>query len=250
MDQAQSIWDALATRGTRVRLYNNPGRCVRRYDLLRRLHEAGQNEFNAFRLTEIDPTIRFPAFIRYAERHTGALTRLLPDMSGLHEATNRLVAAGHNPASLIVVEFQDTSSEGVFRKFSAMRVGERIIAHHILFSTKWQVKAATFIPWSPAMVAEECRFQLENPHCAAVQAAFELAKVDFGRVDYGVFNGRVQIWEVNTNPLLLPPPEIYTPYQMPNKTRFSGSLNAAFEAIDSRANLGRFWLRRFVNPAR
>jgi hypothetical protein len=46
------------------------------------------------------------------------------------------------------------------------------------------------------------RYIRDNPHADALLRAFEVAKIDYGRADYTVLGGRVQIFEINTNPHL------------------------------------------------
>ena len=61
--------------------------------------------------------------------------------------------------------------------------------------------------------------------------AFALAGIDFGRADYGVVGGRVQIYEINTNPSL--------PGNRPNGARrargefVQDALLRAFDGIDA-----------------
>src|SRR5437764_872885 len=46
------LWEQLAAAGDAVRLLNHPERSLRRYGLLRMLHERGLNRFNVFRPSE------------------------------------------------------------------------------------------------------------------------------------------------------------------------------------------------------
>ena len=42
----------------------------------------------------------------------------------------------------------------------------------------------------------------ENPHAEAVREVFEIARIRYGRIDYGIRDGRLQTWEINTAPVL------------------------------------------------
>ena len=43
-----------------------------------------------------------------------------------------------------------------------------------------------------ARIAEELRYLRENPHEAELREIFSLARVEYGRIDYGVVDGRIQ----------------------------------------------------------
>ena len=47
-----------------ISVLNDPARVLSRYGLLRRLHEAGINGFNAYRAEEGTPDCRWPVFLR------------------------------------------------------------------------------------------------------------------------------------------------------------------------------------------
>ena len=69
-----AVADGLIAAGARV--LNHPARVLRRYELLRALHGAGINRFNAHRLPRRGEA-RLPAFLRLADEHTGSLTPVL-----------------------------------------------------------------------------------------------------------------------------------------------------------------------------
>ena len=48
------------------------------------------------------------------------------------------------------------------------------------------------------------------------------------------YKGKLQVWEINTNPTLLYPREDYSQPQMPAKVWFARHFNAAFKAIDDK----------------
>ncbi|MFB3104905.1 MAG: hypothetical protein ACE1ZA_08255, partial [Pseudomonadales bacterium] len=53
-DQATIVWNTLAKSGRDVRLLNHPARSMRRFELLRHLYDCGINDFNVYRVTDID----------------------------------------------------------------------------------------------------------------------------------------------------------------------------------------------------
>lgn len=239
---ADTLWQALAARGSRVRLLNRPGVSLRRAELLAELHRRGWNDFAVRPAAAARDGLRFPVFVRDRHEHEGAATPLLPDAAALEAALARLVAEGRDPGRLLLVEFLDTKgSDGLYRKYAATVVGGRVIAHHVMFARDWEVKGPSLT--EPAMVAEERAYQLDNPHATRLRELFRVARIDYGRVDYGVRDGALQVWEINTNPTLLYPPHRYTAEQMPAKRWFVDQFDAAILAVDDRSPPLRWWDR-------
>ncbi|MCL4684326.1 hypothetical protein KJ059_06185 [Myxococcota bacterium] len=242
---AAALWDALAERGERVRLLNRPGVARRRADLLDALHRAGSNRFGVRRATGSLAGVRFPVFVRHALEHEGAYTPLLGDAATLGAALGALASDGRDPEQLLVVEFLDTAGpDGLFRKYAATVVGDRVIAHHVMFGRDWEVKGPSLA--EPAMLAEERAFQLGNPHEEALRAVFRLAHIEYGRIDYAVLDGGMQVWEINTNPTLLYSPRRYTPAQLPAKHWFVEQFDAALLALDPVGARRRRWIPRML----
>jgi hypothetical protein len=130
-----------------------------------------------------------------------------------------------------VVEFCDTSdSSGIFRKYSAFRVGQHIIPGHLLFSRYWMQKRPDLI--DPSKVEEEHRYLRDNPHRAQLLRLFQVAGAEYGRIDYGISPSGIQTWEINTNPVIMREPWQYSPGRLPNARRYAQALLRAFEEID------------------
>jgi hypothetical protein len=36
-----------------------------------------------------------------------------------------------------------------------------------------------------------------------IKQVYELAQIEYGRIDYGLVNGKIQVFEINTHPMLL-----------------------------------------------
>jgi hypothetical protein len=201
-EHAVKRWRELEARGDRPRLLNHPARALRRYELLRALAEAGWNAHDASRVVERRAPRRFPVFVRGDGHRVGVLTDLLHTQAELDAALARIEADAVPREDLLVVEFNDTRSpDGLYRKYAAFCVGGRIVPRHLLFSKHWAQSHAD--ERSPALVDEELAYVRDNPHEAALRALFALARIEYGRVDYGVRAGSLQVWEINTNPAIL-----------------------------------------------
>lgn len=188
------------------RVLGDPARWPDRHTLLARLHEAGVNDFRAWRVDEIGPQVRFPVFLRWADRHGGSVGAPVADQRALARRLAGLRARHPHERverHLLVVERVEARSEdGLFRKYSVARLGDRYVPRHVVFGRHWVTKAVDVVTEETA--AEEQRFLDDPPDLDVVAAVFDLAGVEFGRIDWGYAGGRLQVWEINSNPMLAP----------------------------------------------
>jgi len=226
------VRDQLANAGEGVRLLNHPTRSLGRFALLRELHEAGPNRFRAYRASEALDAVRFPVFLRRAGEHDGNVTGLLRDHREIEQAILRALLSGIELDDVLIVEFCDTSGGNKrFRKYSAFRVGDRIIPRHLIFSEKWMLKLPDIL--DPAAIAEERAYLESNPHERELRDVFDRAHIDYGRIDYGMLEDRLQVWEINTNPIVMLPRDRYQRQHLPAQEFFAERIRSAFQAIDS-----------------
>src|SRR5205807_213866 len=144
---------------------------------------------------------RFPVFIRHIARHDGPLTRLLYTDSEVETAIAMLTEL-EQESDLLIVEFCDTSNaDGVFRKYGSYVIGDRIVPRSIMFSDRWDVKKTRLHDAEKSR--EEREFIETNPHQDWLREVFTLAGVQYGRADYAFCEGRPQVWEINTHPLIV-----------------------------------------------
>lgn len=193
-------WRALKDAG--VPVLNDPINSMRRYELLRALHEAGSNDFDAYMFTEHRRPKRFPVFVRKAADHGGAHSDLLPDQAALDAELARLDAENVWPGDKLIVEFIETADEaGIRRKYAALRIGDRLIPRQILHSREWVIKRHDL--HDPEFVAEEIDYLAKGKDAERLMAIFDLANMQFGRIDYAFANGRLQVFEINANPTII-----------------------------------------------
>jgi hypothetical protein len=143
-------------------------------------------------------------FLRGEHDHDGRRSGLLRGRADLAAAIDALAAQGVDVDGLLVVEWCDTAgADGIYRKYSAFVVGATVLARHLMFSTDWQVKEAELR--TEDLLAEERAYVAANPHEAELRAIFSTAGVEYGRIDYAMLDGRIQVWEINTNPTIVKP---------------------------------------------
>jgi hypothetical protein len=197
---ASAIGHRLQHRGLTV--FNDPERVLCRYDLLEALHAAGINRFRARRASESLTGLRYPVFVRQEHRHDGGLSGILPNAQSLRRALTEYVLRGYRRADLLVVEFCDPrGADGLYRKYSALRIGERMLPRHVHVSDFWVSKSGNSLV-NEDTINEERRYFDERPHDVWLWEVFRIARIEFGRIDYGIVDGVPQVWEINTNPTL------------------------------------------------
>lgn len=192
--------DSLAERGGLV--LNHPRDALSRFSLLRRLHETGINRFNVYRLQDWRAVSRFPVFIRREREHGKSVTGLIDNRPALQSAVHALVGRRH-PPDLMIVEFGNApEADGRYRKYASFRVGDQIYCQHCYASRDWWVKFGSS-DLGEERKRELAEFVRSNPHSEELKAIFDLAGIGYGRADYCVVDGRVQIFEINTNPTVI-----------------------------------------------
>jgi hypothetical protein len=218
-----------------AQILNNPLRALERYPLLVALHKHRINDFTAIRIDCGDRPTRYPVFIRAEDGYGGPETDLITDDAEFDAAVEALVRRGLPLRGRIAVGFMNRRSrDGYFRKYGAFNVGGRIVPHDVMYSPTWIIKIRQrdeAYGASEPGVREELGYISENPHESTLRRAFEIAGIDYGRADYGVVDGRVQIYEINTNPHL--PYEHSVPSRMERQTTVRRSLLEAFKALDT-----------------
>jgi len=221
---AVRLWEDVASHSDTALVLNHPTRSMRRFELLERLYREGINEFAVYR-ADRDPRPRcWPVFIRDEDEH-GSISPLIHDRSELDRALGE-TERDRGLAGKMVVEYCDTSDEdGVIRKYGAFRVADRILARQVHFSLDWVVRFPDIK--TPQTAAEERRYVENNPRAEELLRIFETARVDYGRVDYGLRNGRIQVWEINTNPMILIPADRRDPLRREANDAFGRAFSEA-----------------------
>jgi hypothetical protein len=225
--RAAALHDRLAADPAN-RVFNDPARAWRRYQLLRTLHERGTNDFTVHRLDEANGSVRYPVFLRGENDHRGNATGVV---AGPDELEAEIAGLKRTPRDPLLTEFLDTSVDGVFRKYSAFRIGREIIARHIFFGKRWMLKYSDLS--GGAYDAEESAYVHDNPHREMLAEFFDLANVEYGRIDYSFLDGRIQVWEINTNPMIASHKSLRSASRRRAHDRAVGGIIAALREIES-----------------
>lgn len=224
---AGELYSALGEAGL-VRL-NNPAVAMGRYELLRSLHDAGFNPFNAYRAEEQPRPKRFPVILRREFDHDRPVPRLVESQTDLDATLADFRARNVPLRGWLVVEFcAEPIAPEMWRQFGTFRIGDTMHVDHAVVENSWCAKLGT-----PGLATEDVildtRRSIEtNAFADAIRPAFEIAGIEYGRADHATVGGRQVVYEINTNPIVRGPrttrSPIYTEALAFSRERFAGFL--------------------------
>ncbi|MEM7701698.1 MAG: hypothetical protein AAF251_07140 [Pseudomonadota bacterium] len=213
---------------------NHPLASKRRFGLLQTLAQAGLNDFAIYRAGDDPRPLRFPVFVRGDHDHDGPISPLLNDQAALDAWLADFQSQGRSLDGYVVIEFLETRTDGkTFVKYGAYCVNGTILPQHVLFNSEWVVKFGDGRETAPDRVAFELDYAHNQPHKQQIKAIFKRAAIEYGRIDYAVVNDRVQTFEINTNPSVIPFCEIENDPRSPNRHQFVSAFTDALLAIDA-----------------
>jgi hypothetical protein len=216
---------------------------------MKALKAAGINRADVARLDDPEALarIRFPCFVRYENGHIdkGRAPELLYDQSALGVKLDAMRANGETAYGKIAVEYEDVrDAAGDYVKYSYFRVGDELIAGHRFADRHWFVKAASRqqIAERPQLIEDERAYVETAPYRDQIQRVFQLAGVNYGRIDFGVRDdGGLHIFEINTNPRH-PSMEKTIPARVPIVSAVKARIATAFaKLVEGRARVTLRW---------
>jgi hypothetical protein len=238
LELASCVYQNLRKGGAQV--LNNPAQVACRYVLLRRLYLAGVNSFNAYRPSLGEWPIRYPVFIRRDSFHYGMLSDLLDSKGALEASLAEAESNGVPYSNTIAVEFAaEPVEEDLYRKQACYRIGDRFFVDTAVHERNWIVKNGE------AGVASEARYEAELaainsvPYEAALRQVFDIANIEYGRVDIGFYQGKPQFYEINTNPSVSFNTEHPSPARVCSREQFVLNYTEATRALDQSGPSGR-----------
>ena len=230
MKLVSGIWNQLNSDKTGFLTLNHPAKTMDRYRLLKKLYEKGINSFDVFKLNEFKLPIKKPVFIRTIQDHTGSFTQLIDNDSDYNEIIGTILTKGYNPADLMIVEYCETlSTQGLYKKYSAFVIGDLVIPRHLIFSENWILKYPDLL--EPKLLEEENEYLKNNPHEKEILEVFKLSNTEYGRIDYSIPDGKLEVWEINTNPIILLPKDKYEKVHLPAQRIFEKNIKSAFNNL-------------------
>ena len=187
---------------------NRPHGPMRRYELLRTLHQNGVNKSNIFRLDDpsVIDLIRFPCFIRFENDHNINLPvpALIHSRDEFRDAVAKLRASNQSMVGRVAIEFEDLRDQsGNFVKMSYLRIGDRVMPVHRFVGRTWFLKYPDpdLIADDPTILEREREFISQRTFQKEIKEVFDLARIEYGRIDFAPTpDGKIQIFEINTNP--------------------------------------------------
>ena len=204
LELAARLYQRIREAGQRV--LNDPARVKLRFALLRHLQAAGLNDFGACRAEDWPQPVRFPVFVRKMRGHGWPSSTLLHTAGEVEGALRQQVTAGIPLEHLIVIEYVgETIRPGLFRKLAAFRMGSVISPYLCGHDDNWLVKVGKAGIAGAELYEDEFCIVRDNPFAESLRQAFEVAEIEYGRADYGFYQGRLQVFEINTNPHIAAP---------------------------------------------
>lgn len=213
-----------------ARVLNDPARSLLRYDLLRMLHDRGINSFNAHRTDGAVEGLRYPCFIRHELHARFKEVTLARNPQQYGALLNGITWQQGTRDGLITIEFCDVvSPDGLYRKYGAFVIGDRIVPRHVHVGRNWFLRTLEFSGLPE--LAEEEAYVATNPHKDMLLECARAAGISYGRFDYGLLDGRPQIWEININAAFFSR-EPTIPERVPPLERFAARYAEAMIALD------------------
>lgn len=232
LELAARLYRVLRDGGARV--LNDPAVVRQRLSLLRELRFRGINQFNAWQADDSTRESRFPVFLRTQSAHRGNLTDLLHNESALKTAIREALSKGIPMREMIVIEYcAEPVGPNLFRKLSTFRVGDRMVSTLCVHESHWTAKHGEQGIAGAELYDDEYAIVAENRWGEPLRPAFEVARIDYGRSDFALVDGRPQVYEINSNPMHLPIGEHPFPIRVQAGKLFEQRLHDAFCEIDT-----------------
>ena len=200
IDCCIALTDAIARQSPKSLILNDPRWVLERVPLLEMLYSQQLNSFAVYRIDTGQRPKNYPVFLRSEDGCLGPGTELLNTPDEFDQAVQTLRQEGHTLKRKIAVEFcSQTDDEGWYRKYGVFNIAGTIIPSHIQRNRNWTVKS-NGAQYDKEFCREEFDWVRHCPHEEQIREIFKLARIDFGRIDYTLVGGKIQTFEINTNP--------------------------------------------------
>lgn len=198
---AGKIYRHINKAGEGSKALNDPAHAMGRFRLLRALYDVGINNFNAYLAYDAPKPAQFPVFVRRNSQSTAPLSELLGTQAELDAAIAKLEHQGEPLDDLIVIEYcAQEIAPNTFQKWSAYNAGGEISLNYAISESNWLVKYGEIDIIEERFYAQEIELLKQNAFQDQVRRVFEIAGIEYGRVDFGLVDGEPQFYEINFNP--------------------------------------------------
>jgi len=198
---AATLYRQLRDRG--IKVLNDPAKVLSRSGLLRALFLKGINRFDAYRVEEGRTPKRWPVFLRTDGEHVGPIATLYERAEDLEQGIANAVSEGLPKSRLLIVEYMaEPVRPGLFRKLSGFRIASTSVPYTCVHDTSWIAKQGQLGITPPELYQQELDIVRSDPYGPKLAEGFDLAGLDYGRADFGLVDGQIQIYEINSNPVL------------------------------------------------
>jgi hypothetical protein len=198
---AAKIYRHINAAGVGFKALNDPAKAKNRLGLLQALHAAKINDFNVYRANETPKPARFPVFLRFLSVSLPPVSDLLFSQAELDDTIYELAQAGEPLDDLIVIEYcAEPFEKDYFVKLSAYRIDNQYMLDLFLFDQHWYVKYGDVDTMPPDFAETEAKYLRENQWIDDAKQVFDLAHIEYGRVDFSLVNNRPQFYEINFHP--------------------------------------------------
>lgn len=144
------------------------------------------------------------------------------------------LASGIPERELMLVEYRaQPMRNAVFRKLGMFRIGGRLVPTLSAHQRDWHARFGELGVAGQEAYEDEYWLLTDNPHYDTLARAFEVGRIDYGRADFGEVDGRVEVYEINTNPFLLPVKKHPFAIRIEASNLFFTNLGEALREIDT-----------------
>ncbi|MFN3230863.1 MAG: hypothetical protein ACE363_01745 [Alphaproteobacteria bacterium] len=193
----------LALKADGIPVLNNPGAFRPRHAMLEHFRAENLNSFRSWCPAYGQMPNRFPVFLRSQAAHRGPITDLIHDPGQARAALEEALMSGHPLGDLQFIEYAaEALGEGFFQKHAAFRIGDTIVPALSVFSSGWAGKMNEDGRVPNHLYRRELNHIEDYPHRDSLMRVFRSANIDYGRIDFGIVDGRIETYEINTNPWL------------------------------------------------
>lgn len=233
LELAAIVYRLLKQAGAHV--LNDPAKVRTRFSLLKTLHQEGINSFQVYRPSLGEWPEHYPVFLRRDHFHSGVLGDLIENETSLRNALDKATNDGIPDSNLIAVEYAaEPTREGLFQKHAVYRIGDRYFRDLTVNQSNWVAKFGENGVAGEELYQAELDDMQNVPFPETIRRVFEIANIEYGRVDFGIVDGKSQFYEINTNPCVgFSMNKHPFPQRLQSNAIFKDNYRAAVRALDT-----------------